>query len=495
MERLEAAALRAWAAASHAALTGSRDRIDAVNVFPVPDSDTGTNVWLTVAGGVDALEGQPAVVGEDARDVARTFARGAMRSARGNSGVIVSQYLTGFAQALPAHADALDVARCLAAGARAARGAMQEPQEGTILTLADAVAAGAVTAADAGADLATMLTSVVADAHVALAGISAEHPVLRAAHVLDAGACALLVLLDALARVVGGTPPNGDSLAWLPASPTHPWPVEAAGGAFEVMLLVSDVERDLDAPLHAAMAVLGDSVAVVGGDGTWHVHVHTDDPAAAIAAADIGRREQVLVRMVAAAHASSAQNDDARCGVVVCTSSAQMAGWYASTGAVTLVRCPEVPVSARHLDRAVTDTGASRVAVLAGDAVDDAELARLVATNQGVELLDAGDELRVAVAALALASASEAGLSAARQALGRLRSVELDDVSTMSVRDAADALVRSAGGPVESLTVLLRDAGWTVDELAGYLAEHHPGVEPTVVGPTGRGPAVLIGLD
>ena len=103
---------------------------------------------------------------------------------------------------------------------------------------------------------------------------------LRAAHVVDAGACALLVVLDALARVVGGEPADGGSLAWLPETPSHPWPVEPAGGAFEVMLLVSSEDKDLDAPLHAAMAVIGDSVAVVGGDGTWHVHVHTDDPAA-----------------------------------------------------------------------------------------------------------------------------------------------------------------------------------------------------------------------
>lgn len=495
MERLEAGAVRAWALASHTALAGSRDRIDAVNVFPVPDSDTGTNVLLTVAGGVEALGAEPAVDGEDARDVARVFARGAMRSARGNSGVIVSQYLTGLAQALPQDPDAHDVARCLGAAARAARGSMQEPQEGTILTLADTVARSAATAADSGADLATMLGSAVADAHLALAGISAAHPVLRAAHVVDAGACALLVLLDALAKVVAGQPADA-ALDWLPAAPTHPWPVEQAGGAFEVMLLVSSADAELDAPLQAAMAVLGDSVAVVGGDGTWHVHVHTDDPSAAIAAAGIGRREQVLVRLVAGAHASSAHHDEGRCGVVVCTSSPDLAAWYASAGAVTVVRCPEAAISTHHLERAVTDTGAARVAVLPGDAVDADELARLMTTHPGVELLDAGDELRVAVAALALASAPDAGLAAAHEALLRLRAVELDDpVTVLSVRDAADALLRSATGPVESLTVLLRDPGAELDELAAYLAEHHPGVEPTVVGPTGRGPAVLIGLD
>jgi hypothetical protein len=296
--------------------------------------------------------------------------------------------------------------------------------------------------------------------------------------------------------VVSGEPSGGDSLEWLPAPPTHPWPVEPAGGAFEVMLLVSSVDADLDSVLHTAMAELGDSVAVVGGDGTWHVHVHTDDPAAAIAAGGVGRREQVLVRLVAGAHASSAQDDAGRCGVVVCTRSPEMAAWYASTGAVTVVRCPEVPISVHHLERAVTDTGASRVAVLSGDAAGAEELARLVSARHDVELVDAGDELRVAVAALALASAVDAGPSAAHQALGRLRVAELDDpVTARAVGDAADDLLRSASGPVESLTVLVRDPGPTLDGLAAYLAEHHPGVEATVVGPTGRGPAVLIGLD
>lgn len=495
MERLDAAAVRAWAYASRAALAGSRDRIDAVNVFPVPDSDTGTNVLLTVTGGVEALDVGPAAEAEDVRDAMRLLARGAMRSARGNSGVIISQYLTGFAQGLPAYPDTVDVARCLAAAARAARGSMQEPQEGTILTLADAVARSAATAADAGADLASMLGSVVADAHRALAAISAEHPVLRAAHVVDAGACALLVMLDALARVVGEQPASTDALAWLPAARDERWPIDPVGGAYEVMLLVS-ADGDLGPTLRTAMAALGDSVAVVGGDGTWHVHVHTDDPAAAIAAAGIGVREQVLVRLVVAAHGAAARADDPRCGVVVCTSSPDLAGWYASAGAVTVVRCAEAAVTAHHLERAVTDAGTSRVAVLAGDAVADDEVARLVAAHPEVEVLDAGDELRVAVATLALATTSDAGLSAAHQALGRLRAVELDGpVTPLAVRDAAGALLRSATEPVESLTVLLRDPGELLDELAAFLAEHQLGVEPTVVGPTGRGPAVLIGLD
>ena len=144
----------------------------------------------------------------------------------------------------------------------------------------------------------------------------------------------------------------------------------------------------------------------------------------------------------------------------------------------------------------MTDTGASHVVVLSGDAVGADVLAGLVATRADVDVLDVVDELRVAVAALALASTADVGPSAAHQALARLRVVELDDpVTVLGVGEAVDNLRVSADGPVESLTVLVRDAGRTLDALSAYLADHHPDVEPTVVGPTGRGPAVLIGLD
>ena len=105
MEQLEAAAVRAWAHAARSALDAARDRIDAVNVFPVADSDTGTNVLLTVIGGRGRGRAGPAGRDGGRRWLARSR-RGALLAARGNSGVIVSQYLTGFARALPAQAGA-----------------------------------------------------------------------------------------------------------------------------------------------------------------------------------------------------------------------------------------------------------------------------------------------------------------------------------------------------------------------------------------------------
>ncbi|KQY47550.1 DAK2 domain-containing protein [Cellulomonas sp. Root137] len=505
MDQLEAAAVREWAHAARSALDAARDRIDAVNVFPVADSDTGTNVLLTVAGGADAVGLVP--VGASAQDVARAFGRGALLSARGNSGVIVSQYLTGFARALSAHAGAPEVARCLGVAGRAAREATVEPQEGTVLTLADVVSSAAATAADAGADLPTMLAEAVAEALRALGRISAVHPVLRAARVLDAGACALIVVLDALARAVSDERPVQVPLDWLPTTAAHHASVEPTGGAFEVMLLVSDEHPVIDtgAELRRRMGSVGDSVAVVGGDGWWHVHVHTDDPAAAIAGAALGRREQVLVRLLAGAHAGgSALTGRAdgleRWGVVACTAAPGLAAWYATSGAVVLVRCPEAPVRAQHLARAVTDTGATHVALLPGTGVDPEEVAALAAPEVVIQALDATDEVRAVVGSLALAGAGPTaqGCAAARAALARLDVHAVEVASARDVSDAVDALVRAPRPvPAESLTVLLQEApgDGLVDGLVDHLAAHHPGVEATVVGPTGHGPALVLGLD
>ncbi|MET0789717.1 MAG: DAK2 domain-containing protein [Cellulomonas sp.] len=500
MDRLEAATVRSWADAACTALEQARDRIDAVNVFPVADSDTGTNVLLTVAGGLGAVE----LVASDATgpEVARAFARGSLLAARGNSGVIVSQWLTGFARGLPPAAAADEVARCLATAARAAREATVEPQEGTVLTLADVVARAAATAADAGADLPTMLAEAVAEALRGLGRMSAVHPVLRAAHVLDSGACALLVVLDALARAAAAERPVRVPLDWLPAATAHHAAGEPTGGAFEVMLLVSDDHPVVDtgAELRRRMGTVGDSVAVVGGDGWWHVHVHTDDPAAAIAGAALGRREQVLVRLLAGAHAGgSALQGGAdgreRWGVVVCTAAPGLAAWYAAAGAVTVVQCPEAPVRSVHLERAVADSGAAHVVLLPGPA---GGVGALSTPGVLVEVLEAPDEVHLAVGALALAGAGPTaeGRAAADAALARLGVREMEAATVRSACEAADALLGAARG-AESLTVLVRGApdDHLVDGLVAHLAAHHPGVEATVVGPTGHGPALVIGVD
>ena len=377
MDLLEAAAVRAWAVAARTALEEAADRIDAVNVFPVADSDTGTNVLLTVVGGADAVALVPADAA--AQDVARAFARGALLAARGNSGVIVSQYLTGFARALPERAAARDVAHALGGGGpRRPRG-------------------------DGGA----------AGGHGAHAGRR------RRRRGDDRGRRGRRPADDAdgrrsrrLCAPSGGSAPSTPCCArpgcWTPAparcwSSWTPWrgrsatsgrctsrstgcprrprttsrwsrpAVRTRSCCWSAATTASDdgAVVDTGAELRRRMGALGDSVAVVGGDGWWHVHVHTDRPTAAIAAAAVGRREQVLVRLLAGAHAGgSALHDRAdgreRWGVVVCTAAPDLAAWYAASGAVVLVRCPEAPIRSEHLERAVTDTGAARVVLLPG---------------------------------------------------------------------------------------------------------------------------------
>ena len=227
--------LRDWLGRAVPALEAARERIDAVNVFPVPDGDTGTNVLLTVRGAADEVAALPA--GADGATVLRALARGALLSARGNSGVILSRYLGGLAgEASGSLPDAL------AAAAAAARSAVPEPEDGTVLTVAAVVADAAGRAAAPGVDEAAALGAGVAAGRTDLARISAGHPVLRSARVVDAGACALLVLLDALAAALAGSAGPVD-VAWLDAhdgaEPAGAGPGETAGAhGYEVVALL-----------------------------------------------------------------------------------------------------------------------------------------------------------------------------------------------------------------------------------------------------------------
>jgi dihydroxyacetone kinase-like predicted kinase len=523
VDRLDGAAVRGWAAAAATLLGLAAPRIDAVNVFPVPDCDTGTNVRLTVEGGARRARAVPA--GAPAAQVARAFAAGALTAARGNSGVIVSQYLTGFAAALsdedtavslggghanPAPsdegADAAALATALDAAAAASRGAVAAPEEGTVLTVARLVGERARHAARTGATLAGLLGPVLDEARGELARISAEHPVLRGAHVVDAGACALLVVLEALERTLAGTPGPLAVPAWLPAAGADPdaaaaWRATEPGGVYEVMLLVRPDEPDpaLGDRLRAALAGVGDSVAVVGVDDLWHVHVHTDDPAAAIAAARLGARSQVVVRLVEGAAAQVAAGDEP--GLVVATGEPGIARFFGAGGAVVVVRCPEAPVTAGHLARAAADTGATRVVVLPG-APDLAEAAGGLAADDelagvAVDVLGTVDVLAAAVAALAvLGAGGDAATRAehARAALGRLRTTDV--AAAGGLEPATEELVGGAAGAAQAVTVQHTAAAYgEAVALREHLAAVHPDLDVVLVGPVEAGPPWRIGVD
>ncbi|HEX6471410.1 MAG TPA: DAK2 domain-containing protein, partial [Streptosporangiaceae bacterium] len=202
-EVLDAAAVRRWCRLAADALGRTRRDIDALNVFPVPDGDTGTNLHLTVLAAVEALDELP-----DAADVAAAWAalaNGALLGARGNSGIILSQVFRGLADVLGAgepRPDGAALAKALAHAAALARAAVEHPVEGTILSVLDA----ASEPAGAGRSLAAAALAAARRARGALERTTGQLAVLASNGVVDAGGAGLCVVLDALAAAVGGRP-------------------------------------------------------------------------------------------------------------------------------------------------------------------------------------------------------------------------------------------------------------------------------------------------
>lgn len=380
---LDAAVLRAWADGAVRALGEHRTELDALNVFPVADSDTGTNLYLTLR------EGRQALAQGLGGGAARGFARGALVGARGNSGVIVSQYLGELLRSLPAGpltSEAL--ARGLRRATDAAYQAVARPVEGTVLTVARAVADGAGRLEADAAGPAEVLAGAVAAGYEALGRTPTQLAPLRAAGVLDAGGWGLLLVLGALAEALGAAPvtvrpavPDPDAAAPHAGHEGYEGhdhahddvlcPHADQGGAFEVMFVVTATERsvaddDLAARLRRGLAEVGESVAVVGGEGLWQAHTHTDDPLAVVAAAAAADvvATQVRVRHIArqAGHGVHAP----ALGVVAVTGAVGLAADLARAGAVVVLVLPG-QVAGPELERAVDDTGAATVLVLVAD--------------------------------------------------------------------------------------------------------------------------------
>ncbi len=288
---LTAGNIRDWARAAREALVRSRVEIDALNVFPVPDGDTGTNLYLTMEAACaefDLSEIQPA----DAGEAASILARGALLGARGNSGVILSQILRGIGITLTGASDrgAHSVARAFRSGADEAYRSVARPVEGTILTVARAAADAAenlVKSIPGEPDVARVVGAAAEGARAALLRTPAMLEVLRQAGVVDAGGRGLVEVYDALFRVLSGEVLSGEPIEDfdISESPMNfvPQPIAMPSDTpdFEVMYLLEAPDDRIDA-LRAALDARGDSVVIVGGDGLWNVHVHADDAGACI---------------------------------------------------------------------------------------------------------------------------------------------------------------------------------------------------------------------
>ena len=263
--------VRRLARGALAALEQSRQRIDDLNVYPVPDGDTGTNLTLTARGVVEALD---ASIASDRQALAREATRAALMSARGNSGVILSQIVRGAAEALAASDD---LARAFHGASDEAYAAVRKPVEGTMLTVIRELAVAAEAASPL--EPAELLAHLVERGEEAVERTREQLDVLREAGVVDAGGAGLVELVRGLAAAAAGEAPV------LPAAAPR-LTVEAAHQALSryryCTTFVVEGEQ-LDAPaLEAELERLGDSLLVVGDPAALKVHVHTDDPGAAL---------------------------------------------------------------------------------------------------------------------------------------------------------------------------------------------------------------------
>ena len=276
-----------------------REALNRLNVYPVPDGDTGTNMTLTVEAVVAATDGA-----ESMDEVATAIAHGSLMGAQGNSGIILSQILRGLADAFRDEptVGADQIVDALDRASTAAYKAVGRPVEGTILTvLREAAEAAAGSDTRAGEDLADLLLRVYRRAEQALAETPELLPVLKEAGVVDAGGAGFLLLLVAFLEEV-----TGEEVA-LPEAIFRAAAVQLVPGApddasdvsrlrYEVMYLLRSDDTSAGDRLRTAWAAFGDSIVVVGDGGVWNCHIHTDGIGPAIEAGiAVGRPERIKV--------------------------------------------------------------------------------------------------------------------------------------------------------------------------------------------------------
>jgi len=270
--------VRGLVGAALESLESSRSRIDDLNVYPVPDGDTGSNLAQTVSAVADALGSTDA---PDRPALAHAVARGALMAARGNSGVILSQIVRGVADVLAEATNGIDralIARALHSASYAAYRAVRRPVEGTMLTVIREFAEEAERLARKPEPLGTLLADLVRHGEQTVTRTPEQLESLREAGVVDAGAAGLVALLRGVAGAVSG---EALPAAAVPAG-SDAIPVEPPGYRYCTVFVVEGDALDRD-ELQVQLETLGDSLVVVGDETALKVHLHTDDPGAALA--------------------------------------------------------------------------------------------------------------------------------------------------------------------------------------------------------------------
>jgi DAK2 domain fusion protein YloV len=491
--------------AALAALEASRTRIDDLNVYPVPDGDTGTNMTMTVRAVVDTLE----------RDPAADLARAILMGARGNSGVILSQLVRGALEALPEDGvvDVPAVAHALRGASDAGYAAVRNPQEGTILTVARALAEKAEEL-DAASSLEDALAELVAHGDVALARTTEQLDVLRQAGVVAAGAAGLLEIVRGIASHVRGEPlPEPTPL--LEAIPGEAIHQELSRFRYCTSFFVEGEAVDPER-FEEELGRLGDSLLVVGARGAVKVHLHTDEPGAALAlGTGVGVIEEVDIKNM---HVQTADREErlaaaaepTECGVVAVCAGAGNRRLFESLGAVCVEGGQSMNPATAEIVAAVDALAAREAVVLPNNknvilAAEQAvgatsKPARIVATRSlqaglgamvcfdpgrpadenAAQMEDAAAGVRAGAVTRASRDALLGGLSVEEgQFLGL---VDGEPVAAGSVLQpvARDVLERLLEPGADVLTILAGEAAEGVDDLVSFLSEEHPALEVEV---------------
>ena len=267
-----------------AAITLQKQQINDLNVFPVPDGDTGTNMSLTIGTAAAELrKGEPAGVGEAASITAGALLRGA----RGNSGVILSLLFRGMSKTLKGRdaADGALLAAAMQEGVAAAYGAVMKPAEGTVLTVSRLAAKRAVEAAAENSEVEHVLAEAIRVGYEVLAQTTDMNPVLKKAGVVDAGGQGYLVILEGMLAALRGEPmPELEAAAPKSSKADfNAFSTEEITFAFDTVFIVRKSSPDVDlTPLRTYLDSIGDSLVIGEDDEAFKVHVHTDIPGSAL---------------------------------------------------------------------------------------------------------------------------------------------------------------------------------------------------------------------
>ena len=283
IEKINGAAFKEMVLFGAACIAGQKQAINDLNVFPVPDGDTGTNMYLTIQTACAELnKAEPATID----DAAKITARGLLRGARGNSGVILSLLFRGMSKSLKGltEADGAALAAAMQEGVATAYGAVMKPAEGTVLTVSRLAAQRAAEAAQENNAVEFVLEEAIRAGEVTLAETVEMNPVLKKAGVVDAGGKGYLIILDGMLRCLRGEA--------IPEVSDEPEVKEKADFAaledeitftFDTVFIVRKTmgEKSLE-PLRAYLDSIGDSLVIGEDDECFKVHVHTDIPGHAL---------------------------------------------------------------------------------------------------------------------------------------------------------------------------------------------------------------------